>query len=517
MAHKSAPLIFWASLMLWGAVSTLAAQPGDVVINEVAWMGTAASTNDEWIEIFNTTHEPIDLAGWTLIAADGSPSITLVGTIPANGFFLLERTDETTVSDVAADQLFSGSLSNTGEAFALKDTLATVIDTANGNGGAWPAGNATTRRTMERVDTGAPDSDANWASNNSAVVNGLDASGAPLSGTPTARNSVATGAGPETVFVSSNGSDLDDGLTSSTPFATIQRGIHILPPGGKVTVLGDLFHENAVITKSMTLEAASASTLMGGGGAAITVNAGHVTISGFSIESSAQGIAIAPGATNVNIARNALVGNAIGILNNDLNTVNAKNNWWGCNAGPNQPGCDLTSGAVDASAWLIATLEVVPQRLEAFEVATLTLGLNHDNEGANVSNVLARPFSIETSRGESPETATALPLPLLSPSRGLGIGIWVFLTMGFILAARMSPRRIAGLALVLVIAVGIGGCGLFFNQGTTPGLSQTFVGTLNQGVITIEISSPLPGLVRVNATIDAQALTTDVLFASSPL
>ena len=41
-----------------------------LVINEIAWAGTAASSADEWIELFNPTDQPIDLSGWTLSFGD---------------------------------------------------------------------------------------------------------------------------------------------------------------------------------------------------------------------------------------------------------------------------------------------------------------------------------------------------------------------------------------------------------------------------------------------------------------
>ncbi|MCA9977147.1 MAG: lamin tail domain-containing protein, partial [Anaerolineales bacterium] len=69
-----------------------------VIISEIAWGGTAASSADEWIELHNRTATPINLTNWTLNAADGEPAITLSGTIPAYGFFLLERTDDSTIS-----------------------------------------------------------------------------------------------------------------------------------------------------------------------------------------------------------------------------------------------------------------------------------------------------------------------------------------------------------------------------------------------------------------------------------
>jgi hypothetical protein len=160
--------------------------PRDVVISEVAWMGTQASANDEWIELYNNTSQDISLAWWRLEAADGTPSIVLSGTIPAHGFFLLERTDDNTVSDIVADQIYTGALSNSGESLILKDPAGNVIDTANGDGGPWPAGNDSDRTTMERVDLLAPDSDANWATNNGVSRNGLDAQGNPINGTPKA-------------------------------------------------------------------------------------------------------------------------------------------------------------------------------------------------------------------------------------------------------------------------------------------------------------------------------------------
>ena len=60
-----------------------------IVINEIAWMGTVASANDEWIELYNTTSEEIDMTGWKLQAEDGTPSITLSCSVGAASYFLL--------------------------------------------------------------------------------------------------------------------------------------------------------------------------------------------------------------------------------------------------------------------------------------------------------------------------------------------------------------------------------------------------------------------------------------------
>ncbi len=125
----------------------------NVVINEIAWMGTENSANDEWIELYNDNGENIDLSGWILEAVDGSPLITLEGTISANGYFLLERTDDTSVPDIIADQIYTGVLGNTGESLKLKNNSDNIIDEINATDG-WPAGNKITKQTMEKTTTG---------------------------------------------------------------------------------------------------------------------------------------------------------------------------------------------------------------------------------------------------------------------------------------------------------------------------------------------------------------------------
>src|SRR5688572_18920650 len=83
------------AVSLRARAAPLAANPLDVVINEVAWAGTAASTSAEWIELYNPTAADIDLSNWTIVTADGNPAVITIpsGIIPANGYFLLERVE----------------------------------------------------------------------------------------------------------------------------------------------------------------------------------------------------------------------------------------------------------------------------------------------------------------------------------------------------------------------------------------------------------------------------------------
>ena len=138
-------LVFIFSLFSHGYV--LAAS---VVISEIAWMGTTESANDEWIELCNVSGLAVDLTGWSLVAEDGTPSISLSGSAAGNSSFLLERTDDSSAPTASADSIYTGGLSNSGEVLTLLNGAGETIDSVN----AWHAGENDTKQTMERVDLG---------------------------------------------------------------------------------------------------------------------------------------------------------------------------------------------------------------------------------------------------------------------------------------------------------------------------------------------------------------------------
>jgi len=162
-----------------------------VVINEIAWMGTQASASDEWIELYNPTQTAIDLQGWHLTAADGTPSIPLTGIIPPGGFYVLERTDDQTISDRPADQLFTGDLKNSGEWLILSNVDALLIDQVRCDSSGWFAGSNSPKTSMEKKHPGLDGRlPSSWAANDTLTRNGIDAKGMPINGTPGAANSV---------------------------------------------------------------------------------------------------------------------------------------------------------------------------------------------------------------------------------------------------------------------------------------------------------------------------------------
>jgi len=508
--------------LVCASVAAHAAQAGDVVVNEVAWMGTSASVNDEWVELFNATDRAIDLTGWTLSAQDGTPAVALSGALLPQGFFLLERTDDNTVSDISADQIYTGALANAGETLLLKDAAGALIDTVNVDGGNWPAGNNTTKATMERVNPGAADSDANWANNAGSLVNGLDAKGNALRGTPRSKNSVLIANIPPDnalFFVSSiAGSDTNDGLTAATALASVQRAIDFVGGGGTVRVLGGAYGAPLVINKGLTLEAFPAATLTAAGTAAVTVAASAVRLSGWVVQGAVEGIRVLNGAGQVSLQHNAFVGNGVAVNNQGATSVDATDNWWGCNAGPGQLGCDDVAGAVDVGPWLVASLGASPNPAAVSRSSTLTLDLAHDSAGAIVSNGLVRPVHVAVSGGLLDAEA---PVPNAQQASIVALsfvlGGWVLFGLNSALA---PTRRFLGsrtaLALLFVLALtGLSGCGLLSDATKKTPRASDF--SLTQGVLSLTLRSPLPTAVTLFAQIDGQTLNTEVRFVVEPL
>ncbi|NTU99082.1 lamin tail domain-containing protein, partial [Candidatus Falkowbacteria bacterium] len=218
--------LFFIFLASWLMLRGLGAQGQDmpaILINEVAWMGTASSSNAEWIELKNGADTEIDLSGWTLKAADGTPDIALSGKIASSSFYLLERTNDQTVSTVVADQVYPGALSNSNETLSLFDKSGVLIDSVIATS-SWPGGNNTTKQTMERADDGSwlssliPEGTPRATNSVSALLSGNATGTTPVEASSTATTTPETvensnaSTSPSTVSSASsasNGSSLD--------------------------------------------------------------------------------------------------------------------------------------------------------------------------------------------------------------------------------------------------------------------------------------------------------------------
>lgn len=151
-----------ASLLLLGGIAIAGPATANPVITEVAWMGSDASANDEWIEIFNPDAQPVDASGFVLIEGGTAKALPAV-TIPDLGFLVLERqaTSTSLEAPVAQPFSFTSGLTNTGEPICLCPSGVTTCDVAQCDvanpGGAWFAGsNTVPKKTMERTDPSLP-------------------------------------------------------------------------------------------------------------------------------------------------------------------------------------------------------------------------------------------------------------------------------------------------------------------------------------------------------------------------
>lgn len=225
-----------------------------VIINEIAWMGTKAQANDEWIELYNKTGSDIDLSGWMIESRNRRFSIPLEGVIAAHGYFLLERTASTT-TDQGEHMVYMGALNNDGpDANLYLKNGTTTVDGVDFN--KWPAGENSDKRSMERVSVYATSTlSANWKTygDPDAMPYAKDAKGDDIFGTPGRKNSVSG-------FYTPAGNIADDTtwFKARSPYfipapitvaagatLTIEPGVVVkfangMPYGGKMDVYGVL-------------------------------------------------------------------------------------------------------------------------------------------------------------------------------------------------------------------------------------------------------------------------------------
>lgn len=132
-----------------------------VVINEIAWMGTIGNQYGEWIELYNNSNEEIDLNNWKLYEDGGNVLIfTLTKKITPSGYLVIERTTDSSPDPLPDINDESGKFGGGGfvnlpggEYLVLKDSVSNIIEDLNFSTG-WPAGDNTTKQTMQKTGSG---------------------------------------------------------------------------------------------------------------------------------------------------------------------------------------------------------------------------------------------------------------------------------------------------------------------------------------------------------------------------
>ncbi len=191
-----------------------------VIINEIAWSGTNASPDDQWIELKNRTSYRIDLSRAALSTPGGSFAIPLSGTIAAsvtpganNPFYVVFRARDPLKLEgsPATHQAAFDPLPPAGLELVLvvplgpSDTMILDRTPSQAACGGWcggglsavtgtalpqEGGDSLNSVSMERVADAAPGAlPSSWASNDMYTIWGTDARGLPLYGTPAAENS----------------------------------------------------------------------------------------------------------------------------------------------------------------------------------------------------------------------------------------------------------------------------------------------------------------------------------------
>ena len=157
------------------------ADPGGIVISELNYHAGSDLDGDDFLELTNTSSQPIDVSGWSFTA--GVTAVLAQGTvIPGNGYLVAAKdaAQFTATYGFAPHVVYGGNLSNGGETVTLADAALAVIDTVTYSDAApWPSSPDGTGPSLEL---------RNLMSDNTVPENW----GASLlpGGTPGARNSI---------------------------------------------------------------------------------------------------------------------------------------------------------------------------------------------------------------------------------------------------------------------------------------------------------------------------------------
>jgi hypothetical protein len=90
----------------------------------------------------------------------------------------------------------------------------------------------------------------------------------------------------------------------------------------------------------------------------------------------------------IEISANSITGSThLGVDNTVEGALDARDNWWGCNGGPGQSGCDSVGAGVEASPYVVLTGSASATELEFDGSAVVTAAVDTDSSGAFVAGV----------------------------------------------------------------------------------------------------------------------------------
>jgi hypothetical protein len=238
-------------------------------------------------------------------------------------------------------------------------------------------------------------------------------------GTATNTNTTITGAGAATTIIRQTTANSRVINVNPNYVANVTASIAgVTITGGSNP--GDLFHGAGII----------------GGGPGNTLNLRNCTITGNTDTSGSVpkggGVEFAGGGF-LNIDRCTIANNTAGsaasnlgvgggvdfsLLNNPgaAGTIDATANWWGCNAGPANTGCDTIGGrtaAITVAPRLFLTVTASSNPLQVNQASALTASFLKDSAGnaltlANLSEVIGLPITFGATRGTISSAQTTI-------------------------------------------------------------------------------------------------------------
>jgi hypothetical protein len=106
----------------------------------------------------------------------------------------------------------------------------------------------------------------------------------------------------------------------------------------------------------------------------------------------------------------------MGATYNGTESITAENNWWGCNAGPGQAGCDALNGTgsanIDANPWLVLGVSANPTTISVGQPSLITASLGGNSNGQTPSGNTF-PSGVSVAFGT---TLGSIPSPVLTSS-----------------------------------------------------------------------------------------------------
>ena len=181
----------------------------------------------------------------------------------------------------------------------------------------------------------------------------------------------------------SNNSFINDAV-GNNPGTNLQRGFRVTSHSSTTTTV--TYSNNTVNGANIGFEWLAASNFAGNQPVKLTSNTITNGATGVLVQS--QGLA--------NLSFNRIVGNSVTGTNNVDGTLTAENNWWGCNAGPGNTGCDGSTGTVDFNPWLVLGISASPANVIPGGTSTATADMTHNSDSSVPSATVFVPPTVVT-------------------------------------------------------------------------------------------------------------------------